>query len=135
MASALVDFTLGLFCKNENLLLASFEVDSGVGSMVVTNHRWFRCFENIDVIDVSLDVSAPLPYPVPVAKPYHVYVEKAVNVQVPVHVDRPYPVYVKVPVVKHAPSIAVSSYPISGIGHSAIGHDASVYADHHGYHK
>jgi len=30
-------------------------------SMVVTNHRWFRCFENIDVIDVSLDVSAPLP--------------------------------------------------------------------------
>jgi len=99
---------------------------------LVTNHRWFRCFENIDVIDVSLDVSAPLPYPV--------YVEKAVNVQVPVHVDRPYPVYVKAPVVshsvvKHAPSIAVSSYPISGIGHSAIGHDASVYADHHGYHK
>jgi len=91
-------------------------------------------------VDRPVPVEVPRPYPVPVAKPYPVYVEKAVNVQVPVTVDRPYPVYVKVPVVshsvvKHAPSIAVSSYPISGIGHSAIGHDASVYADHHGYHK
>ncbi|XP_034666243.1 zinc finger protein 512B [Drosophila subobscura] len=97
-------------------------------------------------VDRPVPVEVPRPYPVPVAKPYPVYVEKAVKVAVPVQVDRPYPVYVKVPVVshsvvKHAPTVAVSSYPVHGsypvssYPASSYGHDSSVYADHSGYHK
>ncbi|KAL7740380.1 hypothetical protein ACLKA6_013178 [Drosophila palustris] len=86
-------------------------------------------------VDRPVPVEVPKPYPVPVEKPYPVYVEKVQKVPVHIPVDRPYPVYVKVPVVshsvvKHAPSVAVSHYPVS-----SYGHDASVYADHSGYHK
>ncbi|EDW11901.1 MAGE-like protein 2 [Drosophila mojavensis] len=90
-------------------------------------------------VDRPVPVEVPKPYPVPVEKPYPVYVEKIQKVPVHVPVDRPYPVYVKVPhvshsVVKHAPTYAISKYPITGYGPgSGIG--ASVYADHSGYHK
>ncbi|XP_023172146.1 E3 ubiquitin-protein ligase RNF12-B [Drosophila hydei] len=92
-------------------------------------------------VDRPVPVEVPKPYPVPVEKPYPVYVQKIQKVPVHVPVDRPYPVYVKVPhvshsVVKHAPTYAVSKFPITGYGPgSGIGVDASVYADHSGYHK
>ncbi|XP_068150859.1 mantle protein [Drosophila tropicalis] len=93
-------------------------------------------------VDRPYPVEVPKPYPVAVEKPYPVYVEKVQKVAVPVQVDRPYPVYVKVPVVshsvvKHAPAVAVASYPAvhSSIPISSYGHDATVYADHGGYHK
>ncbi|XP_030569793.1 MAGE-like protein 2 [Drosophila novamexicana] len=91
-------------------------------------------------VDRPVPVEVPKPYPVPVEKPYPVYVEKIQKVPVHVPVDRPYPVYVKEPhyshsVVKHAPTYAVSKFPITGYPISGAGHDASVYADHSGYHK
>lgn len=92
-------------------------------------------------VDRPVPVEVPKPYPVPVEKPYPVYVEKIQKVPYQVPVDRPYPVYVKVPVVshsvvKHAPAVAVSHVPaVSHYPISSIGHDASVYADHSGYHK
>ncbi|XP_026835407.1 cuticle protein 65 isoform X2 [Drosophila erecta] len=78
---------------------------------------------------------APAPYVISKQADVHKTITITKGIPVPVHVDRPYPVYVKVPVVshsvvKHAPTVAVSSYPVS-----AIAHDSSVYSDNYGYHK